>query len=143
MNGFWWGIVVGAAAVGLIGGPVASRLSARLEASWDRAGDAMAGADSRFARLVEQLAVDEPQFAAYQAQYWSWAAIVGGVVIGIAVAGSLLAWALSGENDGLAALIAAGTAVVVGGIMLFWIRKLIAKRRVTRLVYRRRREMSR
>jgi hypothetical protein len=134
---FWWGVAAGAVVVGILGGPVATRIAARLEATWDADGDRAVKNDGGFARLVETLAADEAQFSAYQAQYRSWAAIVGGVAV--AIVGALVAWSFDRSGHLTAAsAIAAAAAVMAGSIAVFWVRKLIAKRRVTRLVYRRR-----
>jgi NhaP-type Na+/H+ or K+/H+ antiporter len=141
---FWWGVAAGAMVVGVVGGPVATRISARLESRWDREADRAVAGDAGFDRLVEALAADDARFSAYQAQYWSWAGIVGGVAVAVAFVGGLAAWSLD-RNDRLnaASVVAAATAIVVASIVVFWVRKLVAKRRVTRLVYRRRSRRAR
>ena len=143
MTDLWWGVAIGGTAVALLGGPLASRLSARLEAGWDRSGDHAAAHDRALANQVEQLVADSDQFAAYQAQYWTWAGIVGGAAVGLSLVGFLIAWALDRGGSAAAGPIAGATAVVVGGLVFFWLRKLMTKRRATRLVYRKRRMQSR
>lgn len=131
------GIVIGAATAAAIGGPLATRWSARAEARWDRDGDAALEARPGLRSQVERLAADEALFAAYQRQYWTWAGMVGGATLGAAVAGFLGAWGLDRSGrPGPAAMVAVATAVIVAGATMFWVRKLIAKRRISRLIYR-------
>lgn len=131
---FLAGIVVGAIVAALLGGPAATRVSAWLEARWDRES---ARTDGRgLEAMVDRLAGDETLFAAYQRQYWTWAAVVGGGIVGIAAAGALITWTLSlSGSRTAAAAVAAATAVVAGAATMFWVRKLIKKRRVVRRVY--------
>jgi hypothetical protein len=139
----WLGVVIGAALAAVVGGPAATRWSARAEAGWDRKGEAAVTGRPGLRRQIEALADDDALFAAYQAQYWTWAALVGGAIVAAAVVGSLLAWSLDrGGRPLVAAWVAAATAVVVGGATMFWVRKLVAKRRITRLVYHARLQKS-
>jgi hypothetical protein len=132
----WVGVVIGAAIAAVVGGPLASRWSLRAEARWDRKGEVALAEHPGLQRQVEQLADDGALFTAYQGQYWTWAALVGGGIVATAVVGSLTAWALDrGGRPEPAAWVAIATALVVGGATMFWFRKLVAKRRITRLVY--------
>jgi hypothetical protein len=130
----WLGIVIGAAITGILGGPIASRLSAHLETRGDRG----AGARPDRSGQIDRLASDEALFTAYQRQFISWAVIVGGLGVAVAVCGFLIASALARSSDTAAGVVAAVTAVVVGAIAMFWARKLVAKRGIVRSVYRRR-----
>ncbi len=144
MTDFWWGIVTGAVLAGTLGGPIASRLSARLEAWGDRTGERRAATDPGVGAMVDRLASDEALFAAYEVQYWTWAAIVGGVALACGIAGGFAAWFLhTSGRISAASFVAATTAIVVAGIAVFWVRKLVAKRRIGRLVYLRRRSGGR
>ncbi len=59
--------------------------------------------------------------------------------MGAGSVGFLIAWALARRDATTAAgVVAVITAVSVGGMTMFWGRKLITRRRITRLVYRRR-----
>lgn len=138
MSEFWWGVVAGSAVVGLLGGPVATRLSNLLERRWDRSADRAATVNRAMATQVDRLATDPELLHAYQAQYWTWVAIVGATTFAVIAAGFLVAWSLDRSGSATAGPVAAVTALVVGGIAMFSVRKLIAKRRITRLVYRRR-----
>lgn len=134
MVGFLVGVAAGAMVTALLGGPTATRASARLEAAWDRG--ATRGPGPGFEAMVGRLAADPALFTAYQRQYWTWAGIVGGGIIGLAVVGALAVWALTLAGWPTAgAAVAAATAVLTGAATMFWVRKLIQKRRVVRLVY--------
>ncbi len=134
MVGFLAGVVAGAIVTALLGGPAATRVSARLEARWDRSA-ARAGGPG-FETMVGRLAADDALFTAYQRQYWTWAALVGGGIVGVAAVGAVSAWALSlAGSPTSAAVVAAVTAVVAGAATMFWVRKLIQKRRIVRRVY--------
>jgi hypothetical protein len=62
--------------------------------------------------------------------------LVGGGIVGLATAGTLAAWALAlSASRTAAAAVAAATALMAGAATMFWLRKLIQKRRVVRRVY--------
>jgi hypothetical protein len=133
---FLAGVLVGAAIAAVIGGPLAVRVSARLEARWDRAAESPAsGLDA----MIGRLAADEALFSAYLRQFWTWAALVAGTAAAVVAGAALLVWALVLRGaEPAAGVVAALAALVAAGAAIFLVRKLIQKRRLVRQVYLRR-----
>ena len=136
MPAFLAGVVVGAAIAAVIGGPLAVRVSARLEARWDRAGQSStSGRDA----MIGRLAADEALFSAYLRQFWTWAAVVAGGVASLVAGAAFLVWALVLRGaEPAAGVVAALASPLAAGAAIFWVRKLIQKRRAVRQVYVRR-----